>query len=158
MALRYSGGGKPCAGVKGYAFGRPALDGDRANASAVASSAMSRSPETPRHGRDHPRPLLSVDLGDHLAKRWHGYSAKTWNGRSSILRLQAFDPSAASFSAASRSGASMIQKPARNSFDSRNGPSVKDRLFAARVDDGRRARLRQAVGVKPSGLGHAACR
>jgi hypothetical protein len=35
-----------------------------------------------------------------------------------------FDPSAASLSATSRSGASMTQKPARYSFDSRKGPSV----------------------------------
>ena len=36
----------------------------------------------------------------------------------------AFEPSAAHVSAASRSGASMIQKPPRYSFDSTNGPSV----------------------------------
>src|SRR5262249_32523606 len=41
-----------------------------------------------------------------------------------IFRLQAFDPSAASLSATSRSAASRIQKPARYSFDSTKGPSV----------------------------------
>jgi hypothetical protein len=46
------------------------------------------------------------------------------NGRTSTFRLQCFDPSAASLSATSRSAASMIQKPARYSFDSRKGPSV----------------------------------
>src|SRR6476659_4937186 len=47
------------------------------------------------------------------------------SGRTSTFRLQALDPSAASLSATSRSAASMIQKPAMCSFDSRNGPSVK---------------------------------
>src|SRR5262249_11082532 len=46
------------------------------------------------------------------------------NGRTSTFRLQLFDPSAASLSAMSRSGASMIQKPARYSFDSTKGPSL----------------------------------
>src|SRR5580693_8866862 len=45
-------------------------------------------------------------------------------GRTSTLALQALDPWAASLSATSRSGASMIQKPAICSFDSRKGPSV----------------------------------
>src|SRR5262249_4411821 len=48
------------------------------------------------------------------------------NGRTSTFRLQCFDPSAASLSATSRSGASMIQKPARCSFDSTKGPSVNN--------------------------------
>src|SRR4029453_7091417 len=40
-------------------------------------------------------------------------------GRPSMFRLKAFDPSAASLSFTSRSAASRILKPARNSFDSR---------------------------------------
>ena len=40
------------------------------------------------------------------------------------MPAHAAEPSAAHFSATSRSGASMIQKPPRYSFDSANGPSV----------------------------------
>ncbi len=40
------------------------------------------------------------------------------NRRISTLRLQCFDPSAASLSATARSGAAIIQKPATYSFDS----------------------------------------
>src|SRR5207344_732807 len=76
--------------------------------------------ETPGQGGDHPRPLLVVGLGDRLPDVDHAHR----NGRTSTFRLQAFDPSAASLSATSRSAASMIQKPARYSFDSRKGPSV----------------------------------
>src|SRR4029077_19422581 len=71
-------------------------------------------------GGDHPCPLLMVGLGDRLPDVDHAHR----NGRTSTFRLQAFDPSAASLSATSRSAASMIQKPARYSFDSRKGPSV----------------------------------
>ena len=46
------------------------------------------------------------------------------NGRTSTFAWQAFDPSAASSRATSRSGASMIQRPMTNSFVSTNGPSV----------------------------------
>ncbi len=47
----------------------------------------------------------------------HAHSAR--NGRTSSFRLQAFDPSAASARAASRSQASITQKPARYSLVSR---------------------------------------
>src|SRR6185312_9041378 len=69
---------------------------------------------------DHPGPLLVVRLGDRVGDVGHAHR----NGRTSTFRLQAFDPSAASLSATSRSAAWMIQKPARYSFDSRKGPSV----------------------------------
>src|SRR5664279_6259920 len=72
-----------------------------------------------RHG-DDPGPLLVVCLGDRLPDVDHAHR----NGRTSTLRLQCFEPSVASLSATSRSGASMIQKPARYSFDSRKGLSV----------------------------------
>src|SRR6202000_156841 len=71
-------------------------------------------------GGDHPRPLLTVGPGDRLPQA----RLVQRNGRTSTFRLQALDPSVASLSATSRSAASMIQKPARYSFDSRNGPSV----------------------------------
>src|SRR4029453_3257079 len=76
--------------------------------------------ETPGQGSDHPRPLLVLSLGDRLPDDDHTHR----NGRTSTFRLQAFDPSAASLSATSRSAASMIQKPTRYSFDSTNGPSL----------------------------------
>src|SRR5438270_7668553 len=53
------------------------------------------------------------------------------NGRTSTFRLQCFDPSAASLSTTSTSAASMIQTPARYSFDSRKGPSVKNQWPSA---------------------------
>src|SRR5205085_11228425 len=86
--------------------------------------------ETPGQGRDHPRPLLPVGLGDrrpdvdHAHSPGNGRRSTPRNGRTSTFRLQAFDPSAASLSATSRSAASMTQKPARYSFVSRKGPSV----------------------------------
>src|SRR5580704_7102049 len=74
----------------------------------------------PGQGGDHPRPLVTVGPADRHLHVDPGHA----NGRTSTFRLQAFDPSAASFSTASRSAASMIQKPTRYSFDSRKGPSV----------------------------------
>src|SRR5262249_60440489 len=67
--------------------------------------------ETPGQGGDRPRPLLVVGLGDRLPDVDDAHSRR--NGRTSTFRLQCFDPSAASLSATSRSGASMIQKPPR---------------------------------------------
>src|SRR6202044_446706 len=78
--------------------------------------------ETPGQGGDHPRPLLVMGPGDRFPDVDLAHSLR--NGRTSTFRLQAFDPSAASLSATSRSGASMIHRPARCSFDSRKGPSV----------------------------------
>ena len=102
-----------------------------ANASAAASSADVEVAEAPRQGGDHPGPLLAVSLGDRLldAERGHDSSSASkdssvWKGRTSTLPRQAFEPSAASRSATSRSGASMIQKPPRYSLASRYGPSV----------------------------------
>src|SRR5262249_7872751 len=100
--------------------GRPPLDGGRERLGRCLLGDVEVT-ETPGQGRDHPGPLLMVGLGDRLLNAGHGHR----NGRTSIFRLQAFDPSAASLSATSRSGASMTQKPARCSFDSRKGPSVK---------------------------------
>jgi hypothetical protein len=54
-------------------------------------------------------PLLVVCLSDRLPDVDQTHR----NGRTSIFRLQAFDPSAATLSATSRSAASMIQEPAR---------------------------------------------
>ena len=61
-----------------------------------------------------PEPLGALD-----DDRLPDVDAAYRNGRTSIFRLQALDPSVASLSTTSRSGASMIQKPARYSFDSR---------------------------------------
>ena len=106
-------GGTPSAGHRSMAV---------ANASAAASSAMSRSPK---------RLVRAATIRAH-SSRWARVIA-SWtsttltrqcNGRTSTFRLQAFDPSVASLSATSRSAASMIQKPARYSFDSTKGPSV----------------------------------
>ena len=135
--LAVGGGGQPGAGVGRYAVGRPPLDGGRERLGRRLLGDVEVA-EAPGQGGDHPRPLLVVGPGDRLADVDH--VTPTRNGRTSTLRLQAFDPSAASLSATSRSGASMIQKPARYSFDSRNGPSVKIGSLAAVVDHGGRAR------------------
>ncbi len=112
--LAFGGGGQPGAGVGGHAVGRPALDGGRKRLGRRLFGDVEIS-ETPGQGGDHPGPLLVVCPGDHLSGVDHAHK----NGRTSIFRLQDFDPSAASSSATSRSGASMIQRPARYSFDSR---------------------------------------
>src|SRR5262249_8858930 len=117
--LAVGGGGQPGAGVGGYAVGRPPLNSGRERLGRRLLGDVEVT-ETPGQGGDHPGPLLVVRLGDPLPDVGHAHR----NGRTSIFRLQAFDPSAASLSATSRSGASMIQKPARYSFDSRKGPSV----------------------------------
>jgi hypothetical protein len=51
-------------------------------------------------GGDHPGPLLVVSPDDRLAD----VDVVHWNGRTSIFRLHAFDPSAASLSTTSRPG------------------------------------------------------
>src|SRR6185369_6145310 len=117
LAIR--GGGEPRAGIGRYAVGRPAFDGDRERFGGHLLGDV-EVPEAAGQCRDHPGPLFAVDPGDHLADV--GHSPRT--GRTSTLRLQAFDPAAASRSATSRWGASMIQNPAMCSFDSRYGPSV----------------------------------
>ena len=110
-------GGTPSTGQRSTAV---------ANASAAASSAMSRSPKrrarvatTRAHSSRWARVIAldaAVERAASIAPR-HGTAAPRPCG-------QAFDPSAASRSATSRSGASMTQKPARYSLDSRYGPSV----------------------------------
>src|SRR5690606_34899193 len=109
--LAVGGGGKPRTGIRGDAVDRPALDGgcERLRGHLLGDVKVA---QAPGQGRDHPGPLLAVDPGDHLV----GVSHR--NGRSSTRRLQAFEPRAASRSAASRWGASMIQKPPTYSFDS----------------------------------------
>src|SRR2546430_6108259 len=68
----------------------------------------------------HPGPLLAVRPGDRLP-----HVGPTHRKRPHLdLPIAGLRPSAASLSATSRSAASMIQKPARYSFDSRKGPSV----------------------------------
>ena len=103
----------------GYAVDRPTCDGGRERLGRRLLGDVEVT-ETSGQGGDHLGPFLVVGLGDRLP----GVDLAYRNGRTSIFRLQAFDPSAASLSATSRSGASMIQKPARYSFDSRKGPSV----------------------------------
>src|SRR5829696_8706131 len=117
--LAVGGGGQPGAGVGGYAVGRPPLDGGRERLGRRLLGDVEVT-ETPGQGGDHPRPVLVVGLGDRLPDINHAHR----NGRTSTFRLQAFEPSAPSLSATSRSGASMIQKPAMYSFVSRKGPSV----------------------------------
>src|SRR5262244_1472134 len=117
--LAVGGCGQPGTGVGRYAVGRPPLNSGRERLGRRLLGDVEVT-ETPGQGGDHPGPLLVVRLGDPLPDVGHAHR----NGRTSIFRLQAFDPSAASLSATSRSGASMIQKPARYSFDSRKGPSV----------------------------------
>src|SRR5918993_529015 len=109
------------AGCGGYAVDRPPLDGGRERLGRRLLGDVEVT-EPPGQGGDHPRPLLVVGLGDRLPDVDHAHSPR--NGRTSTFRLQAFEPSAASSSAASRSAAWMIQKPARYSFDSTKGPSV----------------------------------
>src|SRR5262249_26092268 len=117
--LAVGGGGQPGAGVGRHAVGRPPLDGGRERLRRRLLGDVEVT-ETPRQGGDHPGPLRVGRLGD----RRPDVDRAHRNGRTSIFRLHAFDPSAASLRATSRSGASMIQKPARYSFDSRNGPSL----------------------------------
>src|SRR5579872_2362005 len=117
--LVVGGGGQPGAGVGGYTVGRPPLDGGRERLGGRLLGDVEVA-EAPGQGGHHPRPLLVVGPGDRLP---HAVP-RHMNGRTSTLRLQAFDPSAASLSATSRSAASIIQKPIRYSFDSRKGPSV----------------------------------
>ena len=112
--LAAGGGGEPCAGTGRDAVDRPALDGGRERLGGHLLGDV-EVPQAPGQGRDHPGPLLAVGPGDHLADV--GHSPR--NGLSSTLRLQCFDPRAASRSATSRWGASMIQKPTMCSFDSR---------------------------------------
>src|SRR6202041_2772321 len=99
--LAVGGGGQPGAGVGGYAVGRPPLDGGRERLGRRLLGDVEIT-ETPGQGGDHPGPLLLVGLGDRLLHGGRAYR----NGRTSILRLQALDPSAASLSATSRSAAS----------------------------------------------------
>ena len=94
--------------------GGPALDGDRERLDRHLLGDVQVA-EAPRQRCHHPGPLLAVDPGDRLGDDGH----RLPKGRTSTLPRQAFDPSAASLSATSRSGASMIQKPPRYSFDSR---------------------------------------
>src|SRR5262249_1093558 len=117
--LAGGGRGGPRRPGRGGAVDRPALDGGRERLGGHLLGDV-EVPEAPGQGRDHPGPLLAVGPGDHLADVRHPPS----NGRSSTLRLQCFEPRAASRSATSRWGASMIQKPAMCSLDSRYGPSV----------------------------------
>src|SRR4029450_9274814 len=113
------GGGQPGAGVGRYAVGRPPPDRRRERLGRRLLRDVEVT-ETPGQAGDHPCPLLVVGLGDRLPDVDHAHR----NGRPSTFRLQALDPSAASLSATSRSGACMIQKPAMYSLDSRKGPSV----------------------------------
>ena len=102
-------GGTPSAGHRSTAV---------ANASAAASSAMSRSPK---------RLVRAATTRAHSSWWARVIASRTslhWNGRTSIFRSQTFDASAASLSATSRSGASNTQTPARYSFDSTKGPSL----------------------------------
>src|SRR4029077_18710053 len=117
--LAVGGGGEPGAGAGGHAVGRPPLDGGRERLGRRLFGDVEIT-EAPGQGGDHPGPLLAVRLGDRLTDVGHAHR----HGRTSIFRLQAFDPSAASLSATSRSAASMIQKPTRYSFDSTKGPSL----------------------------------
>src|SRR5260370_26494653 len=116
MALRLAVVVSQASGVGGHAVGRPPADGGRERLGRRLLSDVEIT-ETPGQDGDHPRPLLMVGLGDRRPDVDHAHR----NGRTSIFRLQAFGPSAASLSATSRAAASMIQKPARYSFDSRHG-------------------------------------
>jgi hypothetical protein len=119
--LTVGGGGQPSARVRGYAVGGPPFDRGRERFGRRLLGNVEIT-ETPGQGGDHPRPLGVVGLGDRLPDVDRAHRI----GRTSTFRLQAFDPSAASLSATSRSGASMIQKPAANSFVSTKGPSVNN--------------------------------
>src|SRR5687768_9070582 len=110
------GGGQPGARVGRDAIDRPSLHGGRERLGRRLLGDVEVT-ETPGEGGDHPRPLVAVSLGDRLPDVDRAHAPR--NGRTSTLRLQDLDPSAASLSATSRSGASMIQKPPRYSFDSR---------------------------------------
>ena len=92
------------------------------SASLAASSAMSMSPKR-RTSEATTRPYSSRKIRS-IADAGSRHSGSGWNGRTSTLPAQALEPSSAHLSAASRSGASMIQKPPRYSFDSAYGPSV----------------------------------
>src|SRR6185437_14667736 len=119
--LAVRGGGQPGTRIGGHAAGRPPPDrsGERLGGRLLGDVEVT---ETPGQGRNHPGPLLAVGPADR--RRGVGHAGGARNGRTSTFRLQFLDPPAASLSATSRSGASMIQNPTMYSFDSRNGPSV----------------------------------
>ena len=133
-------GGTPSAGHRSTAV---------ANASAAASSATSRSPK--RLAREATTRAHSSWWAWVIASRTSVRAHR--NGRTSTFRLQAFDPSAASLSATSRSGASMTQKPGDVLLRLHEGPVGEQRLPAPVVDDGGRARRRRGLRRRPSGPG-----
>ena len=142
-------GGTPSAGHRSTAV---------ANASAAASSAMSRSPKrrvraatTRAHSSWWAR-VIASRTSITLTRRGTAAARRRGTAVSRPSGCSAFDPSAASLSATSRSGASMIQKPARYSFVSRKGPSVNSASRPV-VDDGGRAGRREAAGEDPVTLG-----
>ena len=119
------GGGEPTARIGRYALTRPPLCGrcERLGRRFLGDVEV---PETAREVGDHPRPLLMVGTGDRLLDggTGHGFSGTRTDfsvrkGRTSTVPRHAFDPSAASASATSRSAASMTQKPPRHSRVSR---------------------------------------
>src|SRR5262249_35297317 len=117
--LAVGGRGEPRARTRRDAVDRPALDGGRERLGGHLLGDV-EVPEAPGQGRDHPGPLLAVGPRAPPAAVRNPPSS----GRSSPLRLQCFEPRAASRSATSRWGASIIQKPAIRPLGSRSGPSV----------------------------------
>src|SRR5262249_40892445 len=109
--------GQPRAGIRRHTVDRPAPHRRRRRLRRCFSRDAGVA-VAPGQGGDDPRPLFVVGAGNRPRNVRHR------NGRTSTLRLHAFDPAAASFSATSRSDASTIQKPATCSFDSTKGPSV----------------------------------
>ena len=139
-------GGTPSAGQRSTAV---------AKASAAASSAMSRSPNrrarvatTRAHSSRWTRAMTSSTslhpVGLRRCRRRAG--PRSCGGRPWTRRAD-------SSSAASRSSASITQKPARYSFDSTKGPSVNTGLAAAAVGHGRVLGGGEAAAEHPAAVG-----
>ena len=124
----------------GHAVGRPPLDGGRERLGGRLLGDVEVT-EAPGQGGDHPGPLLVVGPGDRLAD----VDPVHRNGRTSTLRLHCFDPSAASLSATSRSGASTIRSR-RGTPWTPEGPVGDHRLPTPVVDDGGRVGRGEAAG------------
>ena len=121
----------PAAGVGGQAGDRPAFARDHERLLDHLLGDVDIAEETDQ-GRDDPTGFLSedpfeigrVDGGHVPPANIQPVGGSSWNGRTSTGPMHAAEPFAAHTSAASRSGAVMIQKPPSCSLVSANGPSV----------------------------------
>jgi len=118
------GGGEPAAGVGRYAGLRPLLQRGHERLTRRLLCDVNVSEAADERG-DQAAVLLAEDPLDGRLSALHRSvlvgpaQARPSNGRTSTLPRHALDPSAASLSATSRSGASMTQKPPMTSLVSR---------------------------------------